>query len=148
MIVTLSPSEGMFAANVGVARRIASLKRKLPNTSISPYLWENDINGAIAEYAFCKAMGLFWNTTVNVGGIEDAYGYHVKSTAHKNGHLLIKQDSPEGRYVLVTVNELNCTIVGWMHSSEAMIDAYYRNEDPSKLSWWIPQSALRPMSEA
>ena len=146
VVLQLSPAELMIAANVGVARRVASLKRKLPVTASWTHLWQSDITGAIAEYAFCKHMGLFWDTSINVGNVEDAYGYHIRSTNHEEGHLLIKPSDPDGRYALVTVDGITCTIRGYIHSSDAKDDKYFvPQRGIKKAAYWVPQSDLKSM---
>ena len=146
IIVPLTPSEVLLAANVGVTRRVSSLKRKLPITAQWDHLWEGDIVGAIAEYAFCKGMGLFWNMSVNLGKVEDAAGYHIRSTSHPKGHLLIRKYDLDGRYALVTVHGMTCTIVGYIHTSDAKNERYYKeNENTDNGTYWVPQSDLNEM---
>lgn len=150
MEVALTDSELLMAANVGVMRRISSIKQKLKNImKISEYeKWGIDICGAFGEMAVAKALGLYWEGGVDTFKAPDIGTFQVRSSRHENGRLIVRNnDKDEDIFILVVGKAPNYEIVGWIKGAEAKCDAYL--DDPNNLrpAWFVPQEDLHPISE-
>jgi len=73
--VKLTPMEMYQAGIVGLARRIDSMQRRLNGCPLNG--WQIDIEGALAEMAFAKAMGVYAELTNNNYKGADIGDYHV-----------------------------------------------------------------------
>lgn len=152
--ITLTTSEMFSAASVGVLRRLQSLSKGYnKNVHAEKSDWATDIDGAAAEMAVSKALGRYWSCHAhNLHGDDVLGGIQVRSTAHPNGHLVVRKRDAEHKdrvFVLVVSNPPTYTIVGAMKGEDAMADAFYRLADNrGGESWWVPQDRLADISEA
>lgn len=143
--VTLTPDEIRIAAITGVSRRVDSMKTGLVNQKQSDSSdWAIDIEGACAELAVAKQMGIFWIGHVRTFKNADVGVLHVRSTVHHDGHLIIKENDPDDAvFVLVTCDCPTYTIVGGISGARARIVG---NEVPLRrgtgVTWWVPQKHL------
>lgn len=82
---------------------------------------EADTNGALAEVAFAKWLGVHWDASINTfKEIPDVEGWEVRATKHRFGKLIIRsRDRMERRYALVVVMADRCIIPGWIYGHEA-----------------------------
>lgn len=147
--ITLSWLELMQAAQIGVARRISSMKHRR-NCNVHAYKsdWATDIDGAAAELAVAKHTRSWWPVDTNDFKAPDVAHYHIRSTKTVNGHLIVRNNDPaSGEYVLVITNAPEFTIIGSI-SGEVAKQECWRNTTNSfgVESWWIPQSALQDWS--
>lgn len=141
--VQLTWTELMMAANVGVMRRLTSLKEGYSNGRFSDQSdWDIDIDGACGECAFAKLRGFYWNAGNRTFKSPDVENWQVRATRYEDGHLIVRpkdKDPDNTRYVLVICDAPNFKIVGSMSIFEAKQEEYWRKD---KNSWWVPQSAL------
>jgi len=148
-VIKLSSSELMSAAVTGALRRITSLQNKL-NPDIyhaSGNEWSTDIDGAAAEMALSKHLGVYWSAHVNSMKGPDVRNLQVRSTHYKDGCLIIRErDNPEQDYVLIVSAAPNYTIVGWMCAHEARQDKYFRKSTSGLDAWWVPQKDLHKLT--
>lgn len=117
--VILSLAEIAAAAVTGVSRRLKSVQRlKDRNDRIQGgNCWEIDIEGACAEAAVAKYLGLYWDHSIGryhgQGG--DVGEYQVRHTSLSDGHLLLRPvDPPEPIYILVRGVAPRFEIAGWI----------------------------------
>jgi len=143
--VTLTPSELFVSSHVGCLRHISSIQRKLPNiVAGSKDDWNSDVDGASAEMAVAKHLGVYWNQSVNAGKAPDVLEYQIRSTSHRNGCLIIRErDKVDATYILVITNPPIFKIIGSIHSTIAKQDKYWRKADDMGVgAWWVPQCDL------
>jgi hypothetical protein len=137
--IKLTPYELMQAGQVGLMRRVSSIKEgydKNKHATISD--WATDIDGAAAEMAVAKHLGIYWSGHVRSFKAADTGPFQVRSTSHRNGCLILRRnDSPNESYALVVSSPPIYSIVGLMLASDGMVNRYWRND-----AWWIPQSDL------
>jgi hypothetical protein len=125
MQVTLNESELKICEWLGKSRyqnnRVASISdKKIGPQSVE----ETDLEGICGEFAFCKAMNLYPDMSINTrsGGYDilmNGLRVDVKTTKYKNGKLLAaksKKISDSDLYVLVIGERPNYTIAGWCKS--------------------------------
>jgi hypothetical protein len=141
MHVKLTPIEIYQAALVGVARRIDSRQKGLADGA--PGGWQSDIEGALAEMAFAKAMNVYGGLTISNYKGADIGDYHIRSSQHENGRLIIRpDDSLNGKYVLLTGFEGDYIVHGYIHGNEGRKDQYWMAPNGRPGAWFVPQDAL------
>lgn len=146
-MVTLSQFEVLQAAMIGIRRRLAVLgSTKTNKVNNAQFGWHTDIEAACAEMAVAKILGVYWAGSVNTWQGPDAGNFQVRHTAHDNGCLIYRKDDPDNDvYILVTGSAPLFCVRGWVRGADAQHpDYWHRDGYPA---WFVPQSALRPISE-
>jgi len=124
--IVLNRQELRSAAYSGVERRLNGIERNLPamyGRDLRKTEWQNDVVGAIAEYAVAKYLNVCWNPATNNVALKDLPGdvgtYQVRSTTWPNGCLLIQEsDKDEAPFILAVVNDRSVTLKGWVYGHE------------------------------
>jgi hypothetical protein len=146
--VSLTWEEVEVGAIVGVRRNVESRKRGLSHREPAKpgQVWANEILGACGEQAFAKAFGLYWDGSFNRRGGGDVCGYQVRTT--ESEFLQVREsDSDLAIWVLVTGREPDFSIRGWIRGAEAKRPEYWRDLYRNGFSFFVPASALNPLSE-
>lgn len=148
--VQLTGQELMAAAMCGVSRRIISLRQgnnAYIHTRHSD--WTTDIEGAAAELAAAKALGLYWSPTVNTFKAPDVGTIQVRSTNHPQGHLLVRpNDQDDAVFLLMRGSYHTWNPVGFMRGGDAKRPEYWRAGATGEAGcWWVPGHALQPFGE-
>ena len=147
--IILEPYEVLMAAEVGIRRRVASMRRNNYGewdyfNSANLDAWHVDIEGAIAELAFARSINAYWDGSVNTGKAADVAGYQVRYTHHKNGSLVIRERDPDcDEYVLVIGRHPVYFIHGKIMGGDAKKPEFLR--DPhgrNQPAWFVPQEKL------
>lgn len=135
-----------IAAMVGVERNLESLCRRSPDTIPTPDPWKAHIEGAAAEAAVGKALGIFWGGDVNTFKAPDLEGWQVRATDRPGGCLIVRPKDRDGdRFILVIVSIPVFDVVGWIYGREAKRPEWFRDSGPP--AWFVPQGALRPIGK-
>lgn len=147
MEVNLTWDEVRLAGQIGIARRIESLKKGFGNAAYSAKgEWQVDILGALGELATAKALGVYWVPTVNTFKLPDLGQINIRATDHAGGRLIVRPKDPAGIYVLVIVQAHKCNVVGWIGAAEARRDLFKSQPDPKAPPCWaVPQEHLHPI---
>ena len=147
MRVELSWEEVLVGVVAGGYRRIKRLaggrKDGYGHSGSDP--WTMDIEGALAEIAVAKHLGLYWS---GQGGrnAQDVLGYEVRQTRHTAGHLTVHEhDDDDARYVLVTGQTGKYDIRGWMLGKEAKDPKWEKELQPGRPCFAVPQDQLHKM---
>lgn len=142
--ITLNATEIAHAGTVGMRRYIEStLKGRDDVVGLSDG-WNNNIEGAIAEFAVAKALDLHYDPALGKFGEADVGPWHVRSTNHKNGRLRIAPKEEHGKYLLVIGQFDSWSIVGWIDAEHGRKEEWFcslRNDRKYK-NYWIPQESL------
>ncbi len=141
--------EGTFRQDDATARRM---------TPYGSGTTENHISGRLAEIVFARFRNGEPEADFSYEGdrrrgcdYTDPAGvrWHVRSTRHENGGLLIRPKDPHGNYVLVvTARAPKCRIAGWI--TKASVDSrplVPMRCDPGRMIWDVPQGDLHPFPE-
>lgn len=115
--------------------------------------WSTEIESCCAEIALAKTLDRYWSGGVFDGqrAAFDVGDKQVRHTVYANGALIIyPEDDPEQRFVLVTGRAPNYVLRGWLRGKDAQDKGHdhpWWTDPPKKRSpsWWVPQSALRPL---
>jgi hypothetical protein len=147
--VALTKSEVFMAAHVGMMRRVDSLFKNYNDTVLDRKRhanvseWAFDIDGACAELAVAKAMGVHWSGHIGSFKEPDVSQIHVRSTSRKDGHLIIRDNDPENyTYMLVITECPNYTIVGGISGKKAKALPKKNADENGSGAWWISQESL------
>lgn len=151
--VTLTREEMLEAAIVGCRRRIASIYDNLDDDKgeYNPNCpWMTDIEGAAAEFALAKYMGVPWNGGVNTFKAPDVAHFQVRSSTLPYGSLILRHRDKkmDEVYVLVTGKcerpWAKYRPVGWMFCSEAKAPQFWRQD---KKAWFVGQTYLHDLEQ-
>lgn len=145
--VKLEPHEIRQAARTGIERRVQSLS--LPDRhgyDDSEDGWDNDIVGAIAECAFCKATGRYWDGGVNTfkEGGDAGDSVEVRWTEPHNNSLIVREDDDDDQwFVLVTGREPTLRIHGYIQGKEAKKKKWRKAPNGREPAYFVPKDELR-----
>lgn len=148
--VTLTMPEVMLGAAVGTMRQVGNLKHGLRHRygTDNADSWTKHIEGACAEMALAKYLGLFWSGNVNDHEAADVAGYQVRQTAYPNGRLMLHPDDKDGEiFVLATGTAPKFTLRGWLAAKDGKLTQYWC--DPTgmnKPAFFVPQNLLHGMT--
>lgn len=117
--------------------------------------WDRDVEATAAEMVVAKALGKYYEPTVNNLHGTDTCGLQVRHTRIPSGQLIVRdKDKDSDIFVLVTGESGRYEVRGWMEGREAKSEKYLRR--PEQLpgiaargipAYFVPQSDLRPLSE-
>ena len=111
--------------------------------------WQIDVEGVLTEGAAAMALGVPYEPVV--GELDSlwgdiASGIQVRGTRYPKGSLLIHDsDQDDHAYILVTGIYGIYDIRGWIWAKEGKKKKYWKVYK-DRGSYWVPQSALRPMN--
>lgn len=151
MKITLSWHEIAMGSEIGRLRQVISINKGLPDShGFQGCGWSVHIEGACAEVAVAKALGIFWNGSVNNFGGPDmthpTRGNIQVRLAGNHGHLIVRpHDPPNDVWVLVTGKNGNYEIHGWILGSEAKQPQHLKDWTGRPPAYFVPPSALRPL---
>lgn len=145
--ITLNKNEIYIASVIGARRNIESAgSREFNKVKNKDFGWHIDIEAAAAELALAKALGVYWDFSVNTYKRPDVGGYQVRHTQVPGGKLILRPgDAPNEKYILVIGSTPLFVVAGWVWGHDAMVDEYiFRGFNGMPDCWMVPQAALMP----
>lgn len=141
----LTPNEIHLAASHAVRRRVEAIEKKRKqrgDEALTRHVpWDNEIEAACAELAYCKDKGIYW-TGVTAIRAPDCGGVDVRWTVHKDkGGLPVLPDD-QGALVLLDGFAPNYSAVGWLRANEGKRPEWWVNKWAEYL---VPREYLHPM---
>ena len=108
MEVTLTKSEASMASHVGWMRHLVSVLKGLEDKNGCDGKWDRHIEGACGELAVAKALGIYWDGSVNTfHSAGDVGNIEVRTRSRHDYDLIVRpSDHLERRFVLVTACEM------------------------------------------
>lgn len=143
--VKLNTDELSMATLVGIRRRIESLHagRKNNHGYSGDDAWFIDIEGACAELALAKFLGLFWDGSVNTFKRPDVGSIQVRHTKYRDGCLIVRNpDADDEIHVLVRGEAPNYEIVGWISGKDARKRGKLRAPSGRPPAYFVDQENL------
>jgi len=119
--VKLDAYEMLNSGYIGLRRNLEALVRGRSPRFAERYpgeLWAYHVQGAMAEQAFCKAMGRYWGGGINTFHVSDVEGCDV-DVRWSNGPTLKVRADDRGRIVKMRGVAPEFEVVGWIEASEA-----------------------------
>jgi len=142
--VSLSTYEMMIAAEVGKMRMVSSIKSGYENQHGMPSRnWDADIEGAAGEMAVAKALGLYWDCSVNSFKKPDLPFRIQVRTTHQKSLIVRPSDTDDDRFVLVRGYSPRFEIVGWILGREAKKQEWMAAPNGRPAAHFVPSEALR-----
>ena len=106
--------------------------------------------GAAGEMAVASHLGLkefLYKEAEAKRGSCDLPGIDVKTRSRHSYDLIVqKNESPEKKFVLVTIENKKTLIHGWIDGKNAMKEEYWADPARGRPAFFVPKTALRPMS--
>jgi len=155
MIVELEWYEYKMAAQVGLDRKVQSILNGHKDrygsvwTPISDVGWS--VVSAVAECAVAKALGMYWDGSINTFSRPDLGDYEIKAQLHHtidpNKHsnfLVIKPNAPDDLlHVLVLVHSnTRYEVVGFIKASDAKFERYEAQVGNRPMFYRVPAEDL------
>lgn len=155
IIVTLTWSEVLFAAQAAAMRRVQGMKHSLAQCHgggpRADALWQIDAISCLGEMALAKHLDRFWSATIgDVTSADVGTFYQVRATEWANGRLILHpEDKDDQPYVLARVRENIVTLVGWVYARDGKRQDYWSAPptNPDRLAFFVPNGALHDMTE-
>lgn len=116
--------------------------------------WKAHIEGAAAEYAVAKFLGIFWEPFCNQPHDRfvrkpDVGPFQVRNAEKHNYRLTLRQGRDQEKrnvpFILCTGIIPNFRVRGWLYGREVMVDKYWQDPNGKGFAWWAPVKDLRPM---
>jgi len=105
--------------------------------------------GAAGEMAVASYLGMkehLFKETEARRGSDDLPGMDVKTRSKASYDLIVqKQEDPEKKFVLVTIENQQTLIHGWCYGKEAMDEKYWADPARGRPAYFVGKEYLRPM---
>lgn len=149
MDITLNWVEATVASEVGRMRHLKSLKDGRQDAyGFDGDGWTEHIEGATGEMVVCKALGIYWNCTIDAFDECDLPGMQVRTRSRHDYELIVRPDDKEdAKWVLVTGKCPSYRVVGWINGVDAKNEAWLHGHGGRPPAYFVPHWALRPISE-
>jgi hypothetical protein len=105
--------------------------------------------GAAGEMAVASHLGMksfLYQATEAKRGSCDLPGIDVKTRSKHQYDLIVqKNEPPEKKYVLVTIQDKTTLIHGWIYGGEAMQEKFWADPARGRPAYFVGKEHLRPM---
>lgn len=140
--VSLDTGEMMEGAILGIERVLAVVR---PRQAVH---WERNIQGALAEMAAAKAVGVKFLPTINTFHTEAdlPWALEVRWAEKRDRSLLVRSnDVLDRRFILVTGRAPTFLVPGWAWGREVVENGSAVNtfDEEKQHVWGLPQEQLR-----
>ena len=106
--------------------------------------------GAAGEMAVASYLGLkdcLYQETEAKRGSCDLPGIDVKTRSRHSYDLIVqKNEHPDKKFVLVTIQDKKTVIHGWIRGKDAMKKEYWSDPAGGRPAYFVPKTALMPIS--
>ena len=105
--------------------------------------------GAAGEMAVASYLGMkheLYKEVEAKRGSDDLPGIDVKTRSKHFYNLIVqKQEDPDKKFVLVTIENQQTLLHGWCYGRQGMDARYWADPARGRPAYFVPQSALHPM---
>jgi hypothetical protein len=155
MKITLTWSEVMQAAMVGVMRRVTDLRDKRQGAYGIPSdapVWDYDVEGCCGEMAAAKALGIYWSGAHGSLCVPDiGEGFQVRTrclrTRQSNNLILHPADKDSAVFILVLGTAPTYDVAGWIRGAEGKRQEFWSDPAGGRPAFFVPPNRLRSMDE-
>jgi len=106
--------------------------------------------GAAGEMAVASHLGMkdhLYQEIEAKRGSNDLPGIDVKTRSKHQYDLIVQRnESPNKKFVLVTIENKTTLIHGWCYGHEAMQEQYWADPARGRPAYFVPKEALKPLS--
>ena len=144
--VTLTPYEYAMASEVGRMRMLSAIRRGSAHKyGMTAQGWTEHIEGAAAELAVAKHLGMYWGGSVDTFKNEADLGesIEVRWRSKREWDLIVRPDDhDESLFVLVVGSCPVYTVVGAILGSEAKQEVWMQRHGGRPAAFFVPQKEL------
>ena len=142
--ITLTWNEAAMASHVGWMRQLAAVKRGLADShGFDGGGWTEHIEGACGELAVAKALGVYWDGSVNTFKADDLPGIQIRTRGRHDFDLIVRPcDDDHAAWVHVTGKCPTYKVHGWISGANAKQDKWLRNHGGRPEAYFVPASEL------
>lgn len=154
--IRLTWEELLNAATIGVYRNVSAIRRGRPAAyrADAEKAWQNSIEGAAAEMAVAKYLGVYWQPLAPDDDLRRLAAdvgdrIQVRSTSRTDRCLIVHpSDCDDHLFYLVIWGAPRYTIIGWTTGREAKQPEFWKEDPPVRHpAFFVPQDALHPCVE-
>ena len=139
--------EGMRRQSVNEAKR---LRGRNGGASFGSRALDIHLLGAAGEMAVASHLGMkqfVYKEVEAKRGSCDLPGIDIKTRSKHQYDLIVqKNEPPEKKYVLVTIENKTTLIHGWIYGGEAMQEKFWADPARGRPAYFVPKEMLRCMS--
>lgn len=149
MDITLTWNEVAMASEIGRLRHLSSVRAgRTPGYGFAGVGWTEHCEGACGELAVAKALGRYWDGSINTFSADDLPGLQIRTRSKHEYELIVRpQDSDDATWVLVTGVAPHYRVRGWLGGKDAKRDEWLRDYGNRPKAYFVPHEALRPIEE-
>jgi hypothetical protein len=107
--------------------------------------------GAAGEMAVASHLGmkhLLYKETQAKRGSDDLPGMDIKTRSKHSYDLIVQRnENPDKKFVLVTIQDKTTLIHGWCYGHEATKEEYWADPARGRPAYFVPKKALRSIDE-
>lgn len=147
--ISLTAYEMMIAAHHGAVRNATARYRPDVHGFDEEHGWNIHIEGACGEVAVAKALGRYWEPTVNTFHDPDirapdlGIDIQVRTRSRHDYELIIRPDDPPCHaYVLVTGRAPHFRIWGYRLGHDIRRPDWLKEHGGRPAAWFVPQAEL------
>lgn len=144
MRVILTWHEAAMASDIGRLRQLSSVKSGRQDAhGYQGAGWSEHIEGACGEMAVAKALGVYWNGSIDSFQADDLPGMQIKTRSRHDYELLVRPgDNDESVFVLVTGQCPEYEIRGWIKGGDAKRQEWLRDYGGRPPAYFVPHDSL------
>lgn len=138
-----------MASEVGRLRHLAAIKAgRRDQHGFEGDGWSVHIEGACGECAVAKALGLYWNGSINTFKADDIPGAQIRTRSRHDWQLYVRpHESNQAAWILVTGRCPNYQIHGWLYGHEAKQEQWLCDHGGRPPAYFVPNSELRLITD-
>ena len=148
-----TPEERQAAMEEGMRRQAVNEAKRLRGrnggASFGSKALEIHLLGAAGEMAVASYLGMkheLYKEVEAKRGSDDLPGIDIKTRSKHSYDLIVqKQENPDKKFVLVTIENQQTLLHGWCYGRQAMDVRYWADPARGRPAYFVPQSALHPM---
>lgn len=107
--------------------------------------------GAAGEMAVASYLGMkdfLYKETQAKRGSDDLPGMDIKTRSKHSYDLIVQRsESPDKKFILVTIQDQATFIHGWCYGHEAAKEKYWADPARGRPAYFVPKEALRSIDE-
>jgi len=149
-----TPEERQAAMAEGMRRQAVNeakgLRGRNGGASFGSKALDIHLLGAAGEMAVASYLGMkheLYKEVEAKRGSYDLPGIDIKTRSKHQYDLIVqKNELPEKKYVLVTIENKTTLIHGWIYGGEAMQEKFWADPARGRPAYFVPKEMLRCMS--
>ena len=103
--------------------------------------------GEMAVAAHLRMKSFLYKETQAKRGSDDLPGMDIKTRSkHKYDLIVQKNEDPNKKFVLVTIEDKTTLIHGWCYGRDAMKEEYWADPARGRPAYFVPKEVLRCMN--